>query len=129
MRHRARFARDCIVLGVGALTVSCAPTGVQPRPIAGADPGEGRRIIERLGCGACHDIPGVAWPKGRTGPSLRGFADRPLIAGALPNQPQTLVAFLRNAPALAPQTGMPPMPLTEREARDVAAYLYTLTAR
>jgi len=27
---------------------------------------------------------------------------------------------------LLPDTGMPPMPLSEAEARDIAAYLYTL---
>ena len=37
---------------------------------------QGRQIINRAGCGACHQIPGVAWPEGRLGPSLAGFADR-----------------------------------------------------
>lgn len=129
MRGRARLARDCVVLAAGALAASCGAARVEPRTLPGADPGEGRRIIQRVGCGACHDVPGVAWPKGRVGPSLAGFADRALIAGGLPNQPQTLVRFLRNAPELMAQTGMPPMPITEREARDVAAYLYTLDAR
>ncbi len=85
--------------------------------------------MERVGCGACHQIPGVRWPQGKVGPSLEGFADRALIAGQLPNQPQTLAAFIRNAPALSPNSGMPPMPVTEEEARDIAAYLYTLDAR
>ncbi len=63
------------------------------------------------------------------GPPLDGFADRALIAGRFPNQPETLARFVRDAPSLSPQTGMPPMPLTEEEARHVAAYLYTLNAR
>lgn len=129
MRRGARFARDCIVLIVSAIAAACDGADVQRRVLAGADAGEGRRVIQRVGCGACHVIPGVAWPKGRTGPPLEGFAARPLIAGVLPNQPDTLVHFVRDAPALAPQTGMPPMPITEQEARDVAAYLYTLDPR
>ena len=58
--------------------------------------------------------------------SLGGFGARPLISGRLPNQPDVLVQWIINAPSLDPSTGMPPMPLTEHQARDVAAYLYTL---
>ena len=37
-----------------------------------------------------------------------------------------LVRWLIDAPSLDPGTGMPPMPLTQAQARDVAAYLYEL---
>ncbi|BBC71657.1 conserved hypothetical protein [Altererythrobacter sp. B11] len=84
----------------------------------------GLAAISRVGCGACHTIPGLAWPQGRTGPSLEGFDDAGLIAGALANTPENLAAFVRNAPAAKPGSTMPPMPLNEAEARDVAAYLY-----
>lgn len=90
----------------------------------GADRERGRDVMARVGCGSCHTIPGIRWPEGRTGPSLEGFAERSLIAGQLPNQPDVLAAFVRNAPALLPGTTMPAMPMTERESRDVAAYLY-----
>jgi hypothetical protein len=39
-----------------------------------------------------------------------------------------LAAYVRDAPALVPGSGMPAMPLTQEESRDVAAYLYTLGA-
>lgn len=90
----------------------------------GASAERGRIVIERLGCGSCHDIPGIAWPKGAVGPPLAGFANRALIAGRLPNRPDMLVPFLIDAPALAPGTAMPPMPMTTEEARDAAAWLY-----
>ena len=83
-------------------------------------------MAERLACAACHQIPGIDWPKGRMGGSLAGFSERPLIAGRLPNQPDTLVRWLRNAPSLSPGAGMPPQNLSQAEARDVAAFLYTL---
>lgn len=105
---------------------ACADTSNAPRPIAGADAQRGLAVIKRVGCAACHRIPGVAWPAGSVGGSLDGFADRSLIAGRLPNQPDTLVRWLRDASSLSPETGMPPMLITETEARDVAAYLYTL---
>lgn len=60
------------------------------------------------------------------GPSLVGFDDNGPIAGALPNTAQNLALFVRNAPAAKPGSTMPAMPLTQQEARDVAAYLYGL---
>lgn len=110
------------LLGLAA----CADKAGAPRALAGADAVEGLRLIRTQGCGACHAIPGVAWPEGRTGGSLAGIGARPMIAGRLPNQPAVMAVFVRDAPSLLPDTGMPPMPLTQAEARDIAAYLYTL---
>lgn len=84
----------------------------------------GLAAMERVGCGACHVIPGLRWPQGASGPSLEGFAAQGLIAGRLPNRPDMLAAFVRDAPATVPGTTMPAMPLSAQEARDVAAYLY-----
>ena len=109
-----------------ALLCACADKANAPRQIVGADATEGLRIVERVGCAACHVVPGVGWPEGRSGGSLGGFGARPLISGRLPNQPDVLVQWIINAPSLDPSTGMPPMPLTQDQARDVAAYLYTL---
>jgi len=111
------------------LACGCQETSVQPQPLPGANAGGAVAVMERVGCGACHQIPGVRWPKGRVGPSLEGFADQALIAGRLANQPEHLVEFLRDAPSVVPGSGMPPMPITDQEARDVAAYLYTLHAQ
>ena len=90
------------------------------------DPDKGRAVIARVGCGACHEIPGVPGAAGIVAPSLRRFAGRTLIAGVHVNEPQVLVSWLRDAPELSPETGMPEMPISEQEARDAAAYLYTL---
>lgn len=91
-----------------------------------SDPGRGKQLIEKVGCGSCHDIPGIAWPKGRVGPPLDDFAKQSLIAGRVPNRPDNLAAFVRDAPAVVPGSAMPKMPLNPQESRDVAAYLYTL---
>jgi cytochrome c1 len=115
----------CVLLTAAA----CQNATVHQQPIAGADAGRGRQVIERVACGACHIIPGVSWPRGRVGPSLEGFAGQALVAGRFPNRPEIVAQWVRNAPSLAPQTGMPPIPMTEQEARDVAAYLYTLDPR
>lgn len=89
---------------------------------------QGLAAIKRAGCGACHDIPGVDWPRGRLGPSLRGFSGIGLIAGAVPNTAENLAAFIRNAPAVKPGSTMPPIPLSEQEARAIAAYLYGINS-
>jgi cytochrome c2 len=81
------------------------------------------------GCTACHDVPGVRGPKGMVGPPLAGIAQRAFIAGQLPNNPDMLVRFLQDPPALVPETGMPAVRLSLDQARDVAAYLYTLDQR
>lgn len=114
------------VLSLTALLCACADKSDPPREIAGADAENGRVVIQRVGCGACHAIPGVPWPKGLAGPSLEGFADSPMVAGRFPNRPEVLVRWVIDPPSMAPATAMPATPLTEAEARDVAAYLYTL---
>ncbi len=111
-----------IILALGA----CDAARPEPNAMPGASPARGRAIVEKVGCGACHTIPGIRAANGRVGPPLEGFADRALIAGDLPNRPDALASWVRNAPGHDRRTAMPPMPLTEQEARDVAAFLYTL---
>lgn len=104
----------------------CKPPPEQRTEMALASPERGKMAIERVGCASCHSITGIDWPKGKAGPPLRAMDSRSLIAGELPNRPEVLAAFVRNAPALVPETSMPAMPLTQREALDVAAYFYGL---
>lgn len=111
---------------LAATLSACEPGEPRPRQIAGADPMRGLATLRGAGCAACHDIPGVAWPKGTTGGPLEGFAARPMVAGRFPNRPDVLVRWLRDAPSLSPGTAMPASDLSEAQARDIAAYLYTL---
>jgi len=115
-----------LIVPILALLAACAEKRQQPRDITGADATTGLAVIKRLGCAACHQIPGVDWPQGTVGGSLDAFADRSMIAGRFPNQPETLTTWVRSAPNMSPTTGMPAIPMTSSEARDVAAYLYTL---
>ena len=55
-----------------------------------------------------------------------GFGDRALIAGERPNRPAPLARFVRDAPALIPGTTMPAIAMSERDARDIAAWLSSL---
>ena len=108
---------------------ACKPPPDQRQFMPQADAAHGKAVIEQAGCGSCHIIPGVRWPQGKVGPALNGLAERALIAGKLPNEPDVLAAYIRNAPALVPDSAMPAMPVSEAEARDVAAYLYEQGAK
>jgi mono/diheme cytochrome c family protein len=117
-----------LVLLLGGCTESDA-TGaakVDPQTILGADAERGRHIIAAVDCGVCHRIPGIPGAHGIVGPSLANFAMRRFIGGVAPNRPSVLVRWVKDAPSIAPRTGMPELPLGEDEARHVAAYLYTL---
>lgn len=87
---------------------------------------QGRQLARSYGCGACHIIPGVQNARGLVGPPLSFFAERTMIAGELPNTPENLVRWLRNPPAIEPGTAMPNLGLSENQAWDITAYLYTL---
>jgi cytochrome c1 len=109
-----------------ALLTSCKdPVETRREPTETASD-RGFAAIKRAGCGSCHEIPGLDWPSGRLGPSLEGFDDIGLIAGKLPNRPDMLAAFIRNPRSVKPGSTMPPMPVSEAEALDIAAYLYGL---
>ena len=92
----------------------------------GANPQEGSAIVQREGCGSCHVIPGIANAGGKVGPPLTRFAGRTTVAGLLPNAPDPLVHWLRFPQSVVPGNAMPDTGLSEQQARDVAAYLYTL---
>lgn len=94
--------------------------------LTGGSVAAGKLAIGRFGCGSCHAIPFVAGAHGSVGPSLGGIAVRAHLAGKLPNDPATMILWLQHPQRLAPGSGMPEMGVSRREARDMAAYLYTL---
>ncbi len=92
----------------------------------GGDPERGRAVIEEFDCGTCHTIPGVRAARGLVGPPLMWFSRRTFIAGEVPNTPENLVRWVRAPESIEAATAMPTVGLTDQQARDVAAYLYTL---
>jgi len=94
--------------------------------VAGGDARRGAALIAEFGCAACHTVPGVTGARGTVGPPLTRFAARGYIAGMLRNTPPNLVRWIRDPQGVVPGNAMPNMGVTEAEARDMAAYLYTL---
>lgn len=94
--------------------------------VDGGDPAEGPGVIEAYGCGSCHRIPGVRHAVGEVGPALIGLRQKQYIAGQIPNAPEELVRWIMHPQRIAPGTAMPDLGVTEADARDIAAYLYTI---
>jgi cytochrome c len=94
--------------------------------ITGGDYHLGRQALREYGCGACHAIPGVTGARGLVGPPLGGIASRSYIAGVLSNSPENMIRWILDPPSVNPLTAMPNVGVSERRARDMAAYLYTL---
>ena len=86
----------------------------------------GHDAIERYGCTACHQIGDLPGTRFESAAPLEGVAERAFIAGVLATSPDNLARWIRNPPSLKPGTGMPALAMSERESRDMAAYLYSL---
>jgi cytochrome c1 len=110
------------------LIVGCRG-GNMPESYAAATGGDAHRgaaLISSYNCGSCHMIPGIRRANGLVGPPLTYFGRRTFIAGEIPNNPGNLVRWIVSPQSVEPKTAMPALGLSDQQARDVAAYLYTL---
>jgi cytochrome c2 len=119
------------VAPVALLLAAVTLPGCSQRPGAASrhwaeigDASRGPALLASYGCRSCHVIPGVAGPKARVGPRLAGLADQMFIGGVLPNRPANLVRWIRFPQETDSLTAMPDLGVSERDARDIAAYLY-----
>ncbi len=95
------------------------------RHVPVSDPARGPELARAYGCVGCHTIPGVPGATGKVGPRLDRVAEQAFLAGVVPNSPQNLADWIRRPRDLDPHTAMPNLGVTEADARDLAAYLYT----
>ena len=105
-----------------------APRAIPAEPsVAEApDPGRGKQAMNQYACVTCHRIPGIVGANAPVGPPLERIGTRGFIAGALPNTPENMARWLRHPQAVNPRSAMPDLGVSERDARDIAAYLATL---
>src|SRR5256714_1316578 len=94
--------------------------------LTGGNPSRGKELVGYYGCNACHTITDVAGPRGKAGPPLDGVAERGFLAGELPNTSQNMQRWIREPHSVEPKTAMPDMGVTEQDAKDITAFLYTL---
>lgn len=95
-------------------------------PVGRADADRGKVAIQQYACPTCHAIPGIVGASKPVGPPLDGMGKRGMLAGILPNTPENMVRWLREPQGVSPESAMPDLGVTERDARDIAAYLSTL---
>jgi cytochrome c5 len=100
-------------------------------PIAGADMGKGRHLLDTKGCGSCHAFTGVAKVEASPPPSMdpKEYDRARKLAPDLRvtrerMTPAKLVAWLRDPKAVKSDSAMPKIALTDAEAKDLAGYLW-----
>jgi len=91
------------------------------------DASAGRAALSQYLCATCHAIPEVAGASHHVGPSLAGIATRPFIAGVLNNTPENMRRWLMAPTTIKPGTAMPDLGIGAQDARDIAAFLETLS--
>jgi cytochrome c2 len=94
--------------------------------MTGGDVHRGKEAIAKYGCGACHTIPGIDNAAANVGPPLTKIAVRQYLGGHLVNTPDNMIKWIRRPQEIDPNNAMPTLGVTEQDARDIAAYLYTL---
>ena len=104
----------------------CGIEEAQPAGDSPGDAGRGRDALSQYGCHGCHRIPGITGADVNVGPPLAGIARRQLIAGQIANTPEAMTRWLRDPQSVDALTAMPNLSVTERDARDIAAFLATL---
>jgi cytochrome c len=112
-----------------ALLAGCGDLGRSVPPavdVPGGNPTAGRQAVIEYGCHSCHIIPGIIGPQGHVGPPLTNFARRSFVGGVAPNTTDNLILWIQNPQALNPLSAMPALGVTEQDARNMAAYLYTI---
>jgi cytochrome c oxidase subunit 2 len=95
---------------------------------------QGADLFKTRGCVGCHQIVGVNATAAQTfassgliGPNLTHVGSRTTIAaGTLPNDPQSMAAWLRDPPAVKPGSRMPKLGLNEPDIAALVAYLESL---
>jgi cytochrome c len=118
-----------LVVAMVSLVAACGWFGGVGEPkveVEGGDPLLGRQAILDYGCYSCHTIPGVNRADAHVGPPLTAWAERRILAGIMPNEPDNLVPWIISPQQFKPDSAMPTIGVTEEDARHIAAYLYTL---
>ena len=125
--RRSRSLILIVATAAIAATAACGrSSGKQASAIAGGDADRGKAAIARYGCPACHTIPGIEGANAMVGPPLTQIAIRQYLGGHLQNTPQNMVRWIQHPQQIDPKNAMPELGVTDADAKDIVAYLYTL---
>jgi cytochrome c1 len=124
------FIRTAVVLAACAAATACnygrEDRQAAARTLTGGEPDRGKAAIAKYGCGGCHTIPGVDGAAATVGPPLSNIAVRQTLGGHLSNTPDNMKLWIQKPQQVDPKNVMPDMGVTDQDARDIVAYLYTL---
>ena len=116
-----------VALLCGCAAAACTSSAVnEAQAMTGGVVGRGRTAIGKYGCGACHTIPGIDNASATVGPPLERIAVRQYLGGHVTNTPDNMIKWIRHPQSIDPKNAMPELGVTEQDAKDIAAYLYTL---
>lgn len=121
-------AATAIALGAAAVAMTWSAqqqSEAVARAMTGGEPSHAPLVIRRYGCAGCHTISGIPGGDGQVGGPLTDIRHRVYVGGVLPNSADNLVNWIVAPQAFSPRTAMPATGISEAEARDVAAYLYS----
>jgi cytochrome c1 len=125
----AAFAGVAVLVGAGGLAYDKFDFRHRMRAhaaaISGGSPARGEARFISYGCGGCHAMKHVPHAVGGVGPGLDGVALQAMIAGRLSNNPDNMRRWIRAPQSVSPGTAMPNLGVTERDARDISAFLYS----
>jgi cytochrome c2 len=108
-------------------SASSAVVNLTPAPSVPGDPNNGMKLFTQRGCVACHTVLRMENATGAIGPNLTNMSLRPTIAGEqIQNTPDNMARWIVNPPAMKPGTQMPVLGVSDQEARDLTAFLYSL---
>jgi mono/diheme cytochrome c family protein len=100
------------------------PLALLPLPARSGDAVHGKDLVERLGCKGCHLV-GTPEEKLDTSTLRQRFG--PNLAGLpVKTTQQWVYNWIKNPKAINPDSRMPNLRLSDEEATDVVAYLWTL---
>lgn len=124
---RVTSARRLAVVVALLVLAGCTANEVATSPqVEGGSAQLGAELIASHGCVSCHNVPGIRSEPSWVGPPLERWGQRTWIAGALTNNRENLVRWITDPQSVEEGTAMPDLGVSERDARNIAAYLLSL---
>jgi cytochrome c oxidase assembly factor CtaG/cytochrome c2 len=127
--RRSGAVLPVLLLACVALVSACGsdrPAVREAESLTGGNVERGKSAIGKYGCGSCHTIPGIGGADATVGPPLSNIAVRSYLGGHLPNSPDNMMKWIQHPQKVDPHVVMPEMGVTDQDARDITAFLYTM---
>ncbi len=121
-----RLAARVLISLLGLVAIGAGKAAAAGPDNFSGDARRGADLVRTYRCGGCHDIPGIAGAHGNVGPPLQRIGTRTYIAGYIQNSPDNMAAWIEDPQKALPGNAMPKMGIPQKDARDIAAFLYTL---